>query len=137
MDESGITQNRRSRRSNVLMAASIEVAGSSTAVRMRNLSAEGVLIEGDDLPIEGTIVTFRRNELKVPGSVAWIKGRRAGIAFDAKLDPETVLRHVPQPRPRAKLVFKRPGLGSRELSAEERRFAETWVVSGPVAPLGD
>jgi hypothetical protein len=137
MDESAKTQNRQSRRSNVLMAASIEAAGSSTPVRMRNLSAEGVLIEGDELPIEGTIVLFRKNELKAPGQVVWVKGRRAGIAFDTKLDPETVLRHVPSPRPRAELQFKRPGLSAQELSLEERRFAENWVVSGRVARLGD
>lgn len=137
MDESSNSQNRRSRRSNVLMAASIEAAGSSMPVRLRNLSAEGALIEGEDLPIEGTNVLFRKNELAASGQVAWVKGRRAGVAFNTKLDPETVLRHVPQPRPRAKTSFKRPGLGARELSPEERRFAETWVVSGPITPLGD
>ena len=132
-----MNQNRRSRRSHVLMAASIEAAGSSTPVRMRNLSAEGVLIEGDDLPIEGTIVLFRKNDLKATGHVAWVKDNRAGIAFDTLLDPETVLRHVPQPRPRARLNFKRPGLGPNELSPEERRFAENWVMTGPIAPLGE
>lgn len=132
-----MTQNRRSRRSNVLMAASIEVAGCSIGVRMRNLSAEGALIEGDELPVEGTIVTFRKNELKVPGHVAWVKGKRAGIGFDSNLDPETVLRHVPQPRPRARLNYKRPGLAPRELSPDERRFAENWVVTSPITPLGE
>lgn len=137
MDESGTNQNRRSRRSNVLLAATLEVAGTSTPVRMRNLSSEGALVEADQLPIEGTNVLFRKGELAVAGCVAWVKGRRAGIAFDANLAPETVLRHIPTPRPRAKLHFKRPGLGPRELSPEERRFAENWVVTGPIAPLGE
>jgi hypothetical protein len=119
------------------MAASIELAGTSAEVRLRNLSAEGALIEGDRLPIEGSNVLFRRNELKVRGQVAWVKGRRAGIAFDTQLDPETVRRHVPAPKPRMALTFKRPGLGSQELSPEERRFAETWVVSSPISPIGE
>lgn len=132
-----MTQNRRSRRSNVLLAAALEVAGSSLPVTMRNLSSEGVLVEADNLPIEGTNVLFRKKELALPGHVAWVKGRRAGIAFDTPLDPETVLRHIPNPRPRARLSFKRPGLGPRELSPEERRFAENWVVTSPIAPLGE
>jgi hypothetical protein len=137
MDESGMAQNRRARRANVLLAATIEVAGTSTPVRMRNLSSEGALIEADQLPIEGTNVLFRKKELAVPGHVAWVKGRRAGIAFETLLEPETVLRHIPTPRPRAKLNFKRPGLGARELSPDELRFAENWVVTSPIAPLGE
>lgn len=128
-------QNRRSRRSNVLMAATIETAATATQVRLRNLSAEGALIEGESLPIEGCQVLFRKNELSVRGQVAWIQGNRAGICFDTHLDPETVLRHVPQPRPRAKLSFKRPGLGPRELSPAEKRFGETWV--SPIGRLGE
>lgn len=132
-----MTQNRRTSRSNVLLAAAIEAAGSSSPVTMRNLSSEGALIEADDLPIEGTCVLFRKNELAVPGYVAWVKGRRAGIAFDHNLDPETVLRHIPNPRPRAKLDFKRPGLAPRRLTPEERKIGEDWIWGKPLPSLGD
>ena len=126
MDESSNTQNRKSRRSNVLMAASLELSGTSLPVKLRNLSAEGALVEADALPVEGAAIVFRKGDLAVPGKVAWAKTRHAGISFARKLAPEQVLRHVPVPRARVKPDFRRPGLkaGIRE---EERRYGEQWL----------
>lgn len=127
MDESSMRQNRRSRRSNVLLAASLETATGTTKVTLRNLSSEGALVEGDRIPEAGEQLIFRKNDLAVRGKVAWVTERRAGIAFDAKLQPETVLRHIPAPRHRAELNFKRPRLSSPPLSAEERRWCEAFI----------
>ena len=132
MDESSTTHNRRSRRSHVLMAASIEAAGVAVPVKLRNLSSEGALIEGDRLPSVGSEVLFRKKELRLAGQVAWITGNRAGVAFDLKLDPEAVMRHVPKPRPQAKLDFRRPAIKSAELSAGERKIAEDWIWGKPI-----
>ncbi len=126
MDQSNNPQNRKTRRSNVLMAASLELSGTSLPVKLRNLSAEGALVEGDKLPVDGAAILFRKGDLSVPGRVAWAKTRHAGISFDRKLDPEQVLRHVPVPRPRVKPDFRRPGLKSA-LSEEERRYGEQWL----------
>lgn len=134
MDESSLSQNRRSRRSNVLMSATIELSGASTPVKLRNLSAEGALIEGDQLPVEGSELVFRKAELSADARVAWVEGRRAGIAFMKNLCPETVLRHVPMPRPRVHQDFRRPGLTSRDLSESDRRAAETFVWRTPERP---
>ena len=131
MDESSPTQNRRSRRSHVLMAASIESAGIAVPVKLRNLSTEGALVEGDRLPDVGSEILFRKNELNLPGHVAWITGRRAGIAFDALLDPDSVMRHVPPMRPLPRPDFRRPRLKS-VLSAGERKIAEDWIWSKPI-----
>ena len=127
MDQSNSPQNRKSRRSNVLMAASLELSGTSLPVKLRNLSSEGALVEGDKLPVEGAAVLFRKGELSVPGKVAWAKARRAGISFSQKLEPEQVLRHVPAPRPRVHADFRRPGLKAKSLSEEERRFGDLWI----------
>jgi hypothetical protein len=132
MDESSISQNRRSRRSNVLMAASLETAMGTTKVTLRNLSDEGALVEGERIPGPGEQLVFRKNDLAVSGRIAWVSERRAGIAFDAKLQPETVLRHIPAPRYRAENSFKRPGLSSPALSAEERRWCETFIWDRPL-----
>jgi len=126
MDQSSNTQNRKTRRSNVLMAASLELSGTSLPVKLRNLSAEGALVEGDKLPVEGAAIVFRKGDLSVPGKVAWAKTRSAGISFSRKLDPEQVLRHVPAPRPRVKPDFRRPGLKST-LTEEELRYGEQWL----------
>jgi len=133
MDESSITSNRRSRRSNVLLAAAIEVSGASQQVKLRNLSTEGALIEGDDLPIEGSEVLFRRNELKVTSRVAWVHGKHAGVAFQRSIAQEDVLRNIPTPRFRAAVDYRRPALASREMTADERRLAESWAWT----PWGD
>jgi hypothetical protein len=132
MDESSNTQNRRSRRSNVLMAATIEAASGLANVTLRNLSAEGALIEGEGIPEAQSPVIFRRNDLTVSGRIAWVSDRRAGIEFDMELDPETALRHIPLPRLRPELNFKRPGLSPIALSPEERRWCETFIWDRPL-----
>jgi hypothetical protein len=135
MDESSNTQNRKSRRSNLLMAATIETSEGSIGVTLRNLSSEGALVEGDGMTGPGSQVVFRKNELCVSGRIAWVNDRRAGIAFDAKLRPETVLRHIPVPRLRIEPRVKRPPLSSHTLSPEEQRWCETLVWGRPISTI--
>lgn len=128
MDQSNSPQNRKTRRSNVLMTASLELSGMSVPVKLRNLSADGALVEGDRLPIEGASILFRKGDLSVIGRVAWLKGRQAGVAFAQVLEPEQLLRHVPTPRARVQADFRRPGLKEKP-SEEELQFGERWVWS--------
>jgi len=137
MDESSITHNRNSRRSPVLLAASIEVAGAEQPIKLRNLSKEGALIEGDCLPVEGSSTLFKRNELRVNARVAWVHGRFAGIAFEHPLEKDEVLRNVPKPKARIQPEFRRPGLACRPLSDDERRMVERWMTASPVPRPGD
>lgn len=135
MDLTAAHQNRRQRRSQVLLAASLELWGSLLPVRMRNLSADGALVEGDKLPVEGASVVFRRQDLSVTAKVVWVRENRAGLSFNEPLSPETVLRHIPTPRPRVLPEFKRPGVTSHEMSEIERRSAADWMVrAGPSRP---
>lgn len=126
MDQSGVTQNRKSRRSNVLLAATLEVGGDILSVKLRNLSSEGALVQAARLPAVGDDVRFCRNELSVPSRVAWVDGEHAGIAFAQPLKPEEVLRNVPSPKPRLIISYKRPRL-SVELSEQEKRMLERWL----------
>ena len=137
MDESGITQNRRSRRSHLLMTAVLEISGCAIQVKLRNLSSDGAQVEGDQLPIEGTGLMFRRGDLAVAGCIIWTKGKQAGIRFEQPLKPETVLNHVPVPRARMQPNFRRPGLASRALTDQERRLAEGWNAISPIPTIGD
>lgn len=130
-------KNRRSRRSPVLLAASIEVGGTSLKVKLRNLSEEGALIEGERLPEEGSAACFHRNDLRLKGRVVWVHGKYAGFAFDQPLDPEQVLRNVPKARPKAAADFRRPGLACRPLSDYERKMLERWMTASPMGSLGD
>ena len=130
-----MTQNRRSRRSNVLMAAAIETQTGPESVTLRNLSADGALVEGDRIPEAGSPVVFRKNDLVISGRIAWVNERRAGIAFDAKLEPETVLRHIPAPQHRPEARVKRPGFSPQTLTASERRWCETFIWDGPLPSI--
>lgn len=135
MDESPQLQNRRQRRSNVLLTATLELSGRALEVKLRNLSAEGALVEGESLPVEGAEIRFRRHELAVSGRVVWVRGNRAGVSFHDKLSPEALLRHVPTPRPRVVPEFRRPGLSTRPLTEGERNLAAVWALrTGPDLP---
>jgi hypothetical protein len=137
MDQSNPPKDRKSRRAVVLMKATLELSGASIPVKLRNLSADGALVEAPDMPVEGSAVLFRRNELAVSGRVAWVKGNRGGIAFDTALSPDDVLRHVPQPQPRKENLYRRPGLSAQPLSAAERQFGRDWVWSPSKGKLGE
>jgi hypothetical protein len=137
MDESAITQNRRSRRSHLLMTATLEIAGRALKVTLRNLSEEGAQVEAADLPVEGTQLLFRKGDLAIVGQIVWTKDKQAGIRFDRKLETEAVLNHIPAPRARPQSDFRRPGLATRDLTAQERKLAATWITASPVPPLGE
>jgi hypothetical protein len=137
MDESSMNKNRRSRRSPVLLAASIEVDGVPVAVKLRNLSEEGALIESDRLPPEGSETYFQRNELRLRGRVVWVHGKYAGVAFDTPLKTDEVLRQVPRPKPKVPLDFRRPGFTCRPLTARERETLETWMARSQISLIGD
>ena len=129
MDESSVTQNRRSRRSPVLLAATVEIEGSPVAVKLRNLSEQGALIEGDRMPNEGAETYFQRNEMRLKSRIVWVHGKYAGVAFDTPLKREEVLRHVPAPRQKHQTEFRRPGLSSRPLTSYERSMLSTWIAT--------
>lgn len=132
-----MNQNRRSRRSNVLLTATIEIQGEKLSVKLRNLSAEGALVEAPVLPAADSQIMFHRNDLSVRGKVAWVSGNHAGIAFNRALEPDQVLRHVPQPKAKAQLEFKRPGFNVRELSPAQRKQFERWMWSPGSAKPGE
>jgi hypothetical protein len=137
MDESGFTKNRRSRRSPVLLSASIELSGEKIPVKLRNLSEDGALIEADQLPEEGSTTWFERKDLRRRGRLVWVHGRYAGVAFDQPLDREQVLRNIPKTRTTSQQEFRRPGLACRPLSDHERRMLERWMTASPTGNFGD
>jgi hypothetical protein len=137
MDESSVTQNRSSRRSPVLLAASIEIGGIPVLVRLRDLSKDGALIEGDHLPPEGAATFLQRNELGLKSRIVWVHGKYAGVAFDTPLDPDEVLRQIPRPKPKAQNDFRRPGLSCRPLTDYERQMLETWLARSQIGLIGD
>ena len=131
MDQSSVTQNRRSGRSPVLLSAKIDVLGTEASVVLRNLSSDGALIEGAQLPPEGVSTTFCRNDLTIKGRIVWVEGRFAGLAFNRQLEREELLRHVPKPRQRTEQHFRRPGLACKPLSDADRKMVQMWATPLP------
>jgi len=139
MDESSIGQNRRSRRSPVLLTATIELGGAMHEVKLRNLSSDGALVQGADSLLEYANVTFCRKDLRVRARIAWVQGSHAGIAFETPLPPAEVLRHVPrrEPKPLPSELFNRPAVTRHQLSRVERRWIQDWMDSNGVDRPGE
>ena len=130
------TQNRRSRRSNVLLTATIEIEGEHLPVKLRNLSAEGALVEADLLPAAGSKIMFHRKDLSVRG--AGRLGRRPSRLASPSTASSIPTRCCAMSRrrdPSKQLNYRRPGFSVRELSPEQRKLFERWMWSpGPAKP---
>lgn len=86
-------ETRQVSRESLLMFANLRVDGKETAhrVRVRNLSAGGMMAECDAGVARGTRVSVElRNIGWVEGSVAWKQDNRFGIAFVDSIDPGKV-----------------------------------------------
>ena len=119
------------------MTATLELSGRAIDVKLRNLSTDGAQVEGNQLPVEGTDLMFRKGELAVAGQVIWTKGKQAGIRFERQLETAAVLNHIPAPRRRMTPDFRRPGLAARALTEQERALASNWIAIGRIPPVGD
>lgn len=75
-------EHRAARRTNLMLAAEIELNGRWTPIRIRNLSETGALIEGGALPDKGSTLVLHRAPFHIGATVAWSGGARCGIHFD-------------------------------------------------------
>lgn len=73
----------------MFVAAACVVLGKVQTVRIRNMSREGVLLEGTDLPHERTEFELVRGHLHVRAKSMWTYGQQCGAAF---LQPVDVAR---------------------------------------------
>ena len=77
-------EQRGERRSNLFVIAGLYCQGQPVpiAVRVRNLSPAGGLIEGEGLPTVGSAVRLSRGSRSVDGEVLWRTPTHAGLRFD-------------------------------------------------------
>lgn len=87
---------RDGRRDSLFLAARLRTADGRTAdIRVRNLSEGGLMAEGaPPLPIGAAVVVELRAIGAVAGRVAWYAEERAGVAFDAPIDPKRARKPV-------------------------------------------
>ena len=83
-------EHRQLSRDSLFLMADLRLSGDSEAhrVKVRNLSAGGMMAEGLLKTVRGTLVEVHiRNIGWVSGSIAWVQGDRCGIAFNEDIDP--------------------------------------------------
>lgn len=88
-----VEAKRTTPRTNLFLMATLAVDGAASAVRVRNLSASGALIESEQLPPGGTIIVLRRGTLAAEGEVMWRADRRAGLRFARPVDLSKWMPH--------------------------------------------
>ena len=84
---------RQVNRDSLFLLAQVRVDGqeSVSRVKVRNLSAGGMMAEGDSKVVRGSLVAVElRNVGWVEGTVAWKQDNRFGIAFVDEIDPALV-----------------------------------------------
>jgi hypothetical protein len=82
---------RNINRDSLFLMADLRVEGDAAVhrVRVRNLSAGGMMAETDLRVLPGTRVTVElKNVPAVDGNVAWVQDQRFGVAFAAEIDPK-------------------------------------------------
>ena len=141
MNESTNNQNRRNKRSLVLIKAKVRTERGTVEVCLRNLSRNGALLEADSPPMVGTEVVFERGDTIAPARVAWVSKARFGIQFDIPIEENEVLIHIGKPQHSGEMdprAFRRSGFRERGLKPGERQIGEAWFRSlGTATPLGD
>lgn len=80
--------HRQLTRDSLFLMAEVRLDGAVRKVRVRNLSAGGMMAEGELGAVRGTPVSVNiRNIGWVEGSIAWVQGDRCGVAFAHDIDP--------------------------------------------------
>lgn len=79
-EEQGLGE--RAPRTNLLLAAMIEVGKRQASVRIRNLSESGALLEGGGFPDVDEKLVLRRMDLEIGAVVVWRTAARCGVKFE-------------------------------------------------------
>jgi hypothetical protein len=71
----------------MFLAAMLHAESWSAPVKIRNLSANGGMVEAEALPGTGCAVRLVRGRLAVAGRIMWSSGGRCGVPFAALVSP--------------------------------------------------
>ena len=90
------TRERRTMpRIEVARAVHVKCGGQFWIATLRNISARGLQIEGDDLPAIGAYVSVLVEGLNIPpGEVVWMRGKLAGIEVMEELSWTSIIPWV-------------------------------------------
>src|SRR5687767_2953600 len=88
---------RRGPRFRVLLVAKLLTTSGERNVKLRDISANGAMVEGDRLPPPGTDIMLRRGALELIATIVWNKDGRAGLEFDEPLTEAELWMQVNAP----------------------------------------
>ena len=118
MSSAPISKGRQKPRDSLFLSAEVSVATGlkPVVVRVRNLSAGGMMVDSNAIFHKGAIVSAKLRGIgSVSGEIAWVIDERAGISFDKEIDPKEARAPVSAPKPIVLLPphsprARRPGL---------------------------
>lgn len=117
----------------VLLLATLVSTAAQRPVKLRNISTEEALVEGQNLPAIGTDLFLRRGEVQAFASIVWRDGNKAGLQFENPLSNELLHELIHPPRASAPAMppretFRWPGLcETRPLAEEEFLAGARWA----------
>jgi len=76
---------RRQQRSSMFVSAVLAAGSEQAAVKVRNMSANGAMIESPLIPPPGTDVLLIRGALAAQGTIMWSSNDRCGVQFASAL----------------------------------------------------
>lgn len=79
---------RSTARASIYLAAALYCDGSSSPVKIRNISATGALLEAPAAPAAGALVQLVRGGLIVHALIIWSNEGRCGLKFSGSVDVE-------------------------------------------------
>lgn len=104
-------EHRQLNRDSLFLMAELRVHGAAPCkVKVRNLSAGGMMAEGCQA-VRGSLCSVEiRNIGWVEGEIAWVQGDRCGIAFRDEIDP--IIARAPVIAGEGTPRFVKPVLGA-------------------------
>jgi hypothetical protein len=116
---------RNINRDSLFLMADLRLEGEAVShrVRVRNLSAGGMMAETDLRVLPGTRVSVQlKNVPAVEGSVAWVHDQRFGVAFADEIDPKAPRSLVNSTGDLATPRFVRPSSISPYFESDPKRL---------------
>jgi hypothetical protein len=99
-------RKQRAPRQSSMLVAQLHWPAGSMAVRLRNISSSGAMIQaGQDLGVDCEVVLEIPGIAAIPGRVKWCRAHQVGVAFDQSFDLDDLTR---PPTPAERIDYVKP-----------------------------
>jgi hypothetical protein len=128
-------ENRQGRRFRVLLNAELITTTDEQAVRVRDISTGGAMLEGRHPIAKAKDVILRRGNIEIFAQVCWTEGNQCGVEFDEALTEADMMAFVHEPARRASFVPE-PFRSSIDLDEEGIATGDWAAVQAFRNPIG-